>query len=586
MKPHFNDLEPKAVTNDELFGIINPATREWRDGLFSVLLRDQALMSGDGPKWMVMDGDIDPMWIESLNTVMDDNKVLTLASNERIALTPEMRLLFEISNLKTATPATVSRAGILYINPQDLGWNPYMTSWLENRRDDAEKGTLLILFDKYVPPSLEVLRTKFKRITPIPEITHVQMLCSLLDALLIPSNVPSDSPKEWYEMYFVFACVWAFGSACFQDQLIDYRAEFTKWWINEFKAIKFPPVGYVFNYYIDPETKKFISWTDRVEKFELDSDIPLQTSLVHTAETVRLKYFLKLFIQMRKPVMLVGPGGSGKSIIVNEKLSSLSENFAHLNVPLNFYTTSEMLQKVLEKSLEKKAGRNYGPPGNKFMIYFVDDLNMPAVDRHGTVQPHTLIRQWMNYQHWYDRSKLTLKDIHNILFFACMNPTAGSFTIDPRLQRHFFVFATSFPSSECLHHIYSSILKQHMNSHHQKFPLSVIRHGDLIVQLALTMHAKMSQTFLPTAIKFHYSFNLRDLTNVFQGIMFANGDCVPTPGRFVRLWMHETCRVYGDKLVDLKDQDTFNKLLIENIKKVFQVSVFLYSLFIFRNDGE
>lgn len=69
-------------------------------------------------------GDIDPMWIESLNTVMDDNKVLTLASNERIALTNEMRLLFEIADLKAATPATVSRAGILYINVDDLGWYP------------------------------------------------------------------------------------------------------------------------------------------------------------------------------------------------------------------------------------------------------------------------------------------------------------------------------------------------------------------------------------------------------------------------------------------------------------------------------
>lgn len=63
------------------------------------------------------------------------------------------------------------------------------------------------------------------------------------------------------------------------------------------------------------------------------------------------------------------------------------------------------------------------------------------VDKYGTVQPHTLIRQWMDYQHWYDRTKLSLKDIHNIIFFSCMNPTAGSFTIDPRLQRHFMVFA-------------------------------------------------------------------------------------------------------------------------------------------------
>ncbi len=87
-------------------------------------MRDIANMSGDGPRWIMLDGDIDPMWIESLNTVMDDNKVLTLASNERIALSATMRLLFEISNLRTATPATVSRAGILYINAQDLGWNP------------------------------------------------------------------------------------------------------------------------------------------------------------------------------------------------------------------------------------------------------------------------------------------------------------------------------------------------------------------------------------------------------------------------------------------------------------------------------
>lgn len=108
-KPIVNDLNPKSVTNNELFGIINAATREWKDGLLSSLMREQAKSSSEQPKWIVLDGDIDPMWIESLNTVMDDNKVLTLASNERIALTREMRLIFEVGNLLSATPATVSR---------------------------------------------------------------------------------------------------------------------------------------------------------------------------------------------------------------------------------------------------------------------------------------------------------------------------------------------------------------------------------------------------------------------------------------------------------------------------------------------
>ena len=106
-------------------------------------MRDLANLAGDGPKWILLDGDIDPMWIESLNTVMDDNKILTLASNERIAVTPEMKLIFEISNLRTATPATVSRAGILYINPGDLGWNAFVTSWIEKRENSTVKGEYL-----------------------------------------------------------------------------------------------------------------------------------------------------------------------------------------------------------------------------------------------------------------------------------------------------------------------------------------------------------------------------------------------------------------------------------------------------------
>lgn len=82
---------------------------------------------------------------------------------------------------------------------------------------------------------------------------------------------------------------------------------------------------------------------------------------------------------VRVPVMLVGGAGSGKSVIVGDKISSLSDSYIVTNVPFNFYTTSEMLQKVLEKRLEKKAGRNFGPPGNKTMIYFIDDMNMPKV---------------------------------------------------------------------------------------------------------------------------------------------------------------------------------------------------------------
>ncbi|NXU74079.1 DYH9 protein, partial [Oreotrochilus melanogaster] len=567
-RPVWTDLNPKAVTNDELFGIINPATREWKDGLFSSIMRELATITHDGPKWIVLDGDIDPMWIESLNTVMDDNKVLTLASNERIPLNPTMRLVFEISHLHTATPATVSRAGILYINPSDLGWNPPVSSWIDRREIQSERANLTILFDKYLPICLDTLRTRFKKIIPIPEQSMVQMLCYLLECLLTEENTPPDCPKELYELYFVFAAVWAFGGSMFQDQLVDYRVEFSKWWVAEFKTVKFPSQGTVFDFYIDPETKKFEPWSKLIPQFEFDPEIPLQACLVPTTETVRVRFFLDRLLERQRPVMLVGTAGTGKSVLVGDKLCSLDTDvYLVKKVPFNYYTTAAMLQGVLEKPLDKKAGRNYGPPGTKKLIYFIDDLNMPEVDAYGTVQPHTLIRQHLDYGHWYDRTKLSLKEITNVQYVTCMNPTVGSFTINPRLQRHFCVFALSSPAQDALSRIYGTILTQHLTS--GDYSEAVQKSAQQLIALALRLHQKVAATFLPTAIKFHYVFNLRDLANIFQGLLFSTPDCLKQPQDLVKLYLHESSRVYRDKMVEGKDFGSFDKIQQEAVKKFY-----------------
>lgn len=86
-----------------------------------------------------------------------------------------------------------------------------------------------------------------------------------------------------------------------------------------------------------------------------------------------------MLIEKKRPIMLVGNAGTGKTVLMQEKLLSLSDDFMITNVPFNFYTTSAMLQRILEKPLEKKAGRNFGPPGTRRLIYFVDDMNMPEV---------------------------------------------------------------------------------------------------------------------------------------------------------------------------------------------------------------
>ncbi|KAI8914343.1 dynein heavy chain and region D6 of dynein motor-domain-containing protein [Gorgonomyces haynaldii] len=560
------DINPKAVSTDDLFGCINPATREWKDGLFSCILREMASAPNNDPKWMILDGDIDPNWIESLNTVMDDNKMLTLASNERIPLKPHLRLIFEIANLKYATPATVSRAGILYLNTTDLGWNPYVQSWLDKREDAAEKSNLSVLFDRYVNPCLDACRSGKFKMANVEEFSMVVTLCNILEGLLTPENTPKGCDKDWFEIYFVFAAVWAFGGCVFQDQLVDYRIEFSKWWNGEFKVVKFPVGGTVFDYYVDNETKRFLPWTDRVPQYEFDPEIPLQAVLVHTPETTNIRYFLDVLADNGKPVLLIGNAGCGKTVLMQDKLNSYSEDRMCINVPFNFYTSSASLQAVLEKPLEKKAGRNYGPPGNRKLIYFLDDLNMPEVDKYGTASPHTLLRQFLDYHHWYDRAKLSLKEIHNCQYVACMNPTAGSFIIDPRLQRHFASFAVNFPGVDSLQSIYAQILGGHL----KQFPANLQKMGDRIVAAALAMHKKVAASFLPTAIKFHYIFNLRDLSNIFQGILFISKDRVKEPVDLVRLFVHETTRTYGDKLLDDTDRDQLVKIQTEIVKKSFE----------------
>lgn len=292
-----------------------------------------------------------------------------------------------------------------------------------------------------------------------------------------------------------------------------------------------------------------------------------------TADTVRLQYFLKLLIDDNHPVMLVGPSGCGKATVFREVFNSYEDDMQIQSTFFNFYTSSEIFQKNLDKPLEKKSGRFFGPSGTtqagklKRLIYFINDLNMPEVDAYGTVQPHTIIRQFMDYQQWYDRNKLNLKDIRNCQFAASMNPTSGSFTIDPRLQRHFCIFSMSTPSEENLNEIYSTILSNHLDSPLNNFSKEIKSIGNLLVQVGVALHKRIEYAFIPTAVKFHYVFNLRDMTNIYQGLMNFNSNSYSRPIDLVRLYIHEAFRVYHDRLVDQYDIKAFKSSIRDIFKK-------------------
>ncbi|RQX72355.1 dynein heavy chain family protein, partial [Toxoplasma gondii CAST] len=151
-------MNPKAQSTNELYGVLDPVSRDWTDGLLSKIFRDvnQPLHAGKSERrYVVFDGDVDAVWVENMNSVMDDNRLLTLSNGERIRLEKHCALLFEVDDLQYASPATISRCGMVYVDPRNLGVGPFFDKWVRVKNSEATAETLDYLFDKYIPACID-----------------------------------------------------------------------------------------------------------------------------------------------------------------------------------------------------------------------------------------------------------------------------------------------------------------------------------------------------------------------------------------------------------------------------------------------
>lgn len=126
-------MNPKAIKGQEMYGVMNNISQEWIPGIYSEIWKRANDRKNKFFSWINCDGPVDAIWIENLNTVLDDNKILTLANAERIPMSDNCKMTFEVENLDNASPATVSRCGIIYVSPPDLGWEPLFDTWAKDR---------------------------------------------------------------------------------------------------------------------------------------------------------------------------------------------------------------------------------------------------------------------------------------------------------------------------------------------------------------------------------------------------------------------------------------------------------------------
>ena len=129
-------MNPKAITNQEMYGVMNNTTNEWTPGVFSNIWAKVNNRKSPYNTWLTCDGPVDAIWIENLNTVLDDNKILTLANADRFPMTDNERMVFEVENLTNASPATVSRCGSVYVSETDLSWDPLFVTWNNDRASE------------------------------------------------------------------------------------------------------------------------------------------------------------------------------------------------------------------------------------------------------------------------------------------------------------------------------------------------------------------------------------------------------------------------------------------------------------------
>ncbi|KPA86847.1 putative dynein heavy chain [Leptomonas pyrrhocoris] len=660
-KVHLLQLNPKSVSMGELYGQVNEITREWTDGILSSIARGitRAALTEPDRQWVVFDGPVDALWIENMNTVLDDNKLLCLFNGERIKLPTTATFMFEVQDLRVASPATVSRCGMVYLEPYYLdghrGWVPIARSLVESKaKTDARlrKDRLLELLQLLLPDTLEFIRTHCHEWIPSVDaqlaVNCVELLQGFLatcedekvwpreavrsddepagdgdeadniqrtDTDILAATKRSSSaaaarpipstPAEFarppitnasaatldesrlFDMYFFMAFVWAVGG-----NLRDDSREAFNTFLREKVAVALPGLlpsqataatataapedanVSVYDYVVHRPSMQFITWNHLVPTFMYDRCSSHFELVVPTAEGVAFNTLLSVLTSSSQHVLVNGVTGTGKSLGVlnfltnsrhTDEPTSAWESFS---VVFSAQTRSKDIEDRLESKLYKIRSTALGPTPGKRAILFVDDINMPTPEVFGASPPLELLRQLITQRGFYDthKSPAAFKEIHDVVMLAaCGVPGGGRNEMTQRLTSRFHLICQPAISESSTRRIFGSLLYGFL----QQWDSEDVRGlSSKLVAATLVCYERITQEKLPTPTRSHYTFNLRDMGKVIQGVMQTSPRVTTSVTAFHRLFLHEVSRTFHDRLVDTNDRKWWWSTLADVCKNV------------------
>ncbi|XP_045541937.1 dynein axonemal heavy chain 5 [Papilio machaon] len=594
-------MNPKAITAAQMFGRLDVATNDWTDGIFSALWRKTLKIKTGEHIWLVLDGPVDSIWIENLNSVLDDNKTLTLANGDRLTMSPTSKIIFEPENIDNASPATVSRNGMVYMSSSGLDWEPVLSAWLMTR-SQREIEVFSALFEQTFLSTYTWCTQNLTFSMRVLQTNIVFQILNILEGLVPPQIVEVEEPSanksvngdlddedekekseeiilfthEHLHKIYIFALIWGFGSLLETEDRARFDRHIKTSFVDILELPKHPSnkPSILFDFYVK-HPGKWELWDDLMTNYQYpDTATPDYSSiLVPIVDNVRINYLIHCIAKQGKAVLLLGEQGSAKTVMMKAYMKNANpEQFMGRSFNFSSATSPYQFQKTIESYVEKRSGMTFGPPGGKKMLVFIDDINLPQINEWGDQITNEIVRQTMSMGGFYSLEKPgDFTTIVDIQFLGAMGqPGGGRNDIPARLKRQFSIFNCPLPNNESIDKIFKVIGEGHYNVK-RGFTAEVRSLIKRVIPLTRELWTRTRQKLLPTPAKFHYVFSLRDLSRVWQGMVGTLPTVIESEKCLMLLWKHECSRVFSDRFTHQADKDWFNVALYDITTEVLGV---------------